>query len=242
MDGQHAGTLSHKVEHSLWEKIGTIDKLHHSHCKLLTEKFCGRQKLRIANLDFHYNLSHEICRFRIDRGRSLVSIRTANVRLNCLDVQKNPSAVSHSSAVSEIILLDAASRTEGVRVFRQGIACCETFSPHYDGGGNSQRQCIQRHSFSHSDSHNSLDVSDHLPSNVPNSSFPSMLYIFEDRAAVVLVVIYGRSSSLRHASRTHRVDVVWLSTECMRTTEQVADMLTKGSFTTLQWQPWMRPF
>ena len=39
MDGQRAGTIGHHVEQSSWQKVGRIDKLHHSHETLQTRLF-----------------------------------------------------------------------------------------------------------------------------------------------------------------------------------------------------------
>ena len=60
----------------------------------------------------------------------------------------------------------------------------------------------------------------------------------------------GCSPNLRHVSRTHRVDLDWLSKRinfehfffmrCVRTTEQLADILTEGAFTAIQWMYLMR--
>ena len=47
---------------------------------------------------------------------------------------------------------------------------------------------------------------DDVPANILNSSHPTQLCIFEDTAAVIQMIIKGRSPTLRHVSRTHRVD------------------------------------
>ena len=49
---------------------------------------------------------------------------------------------------------------------------------------------------------------DHVPSNIPESSFLAKLHIFEDNEAVICLIFEkGRSPNLRHVSRTHRVDL-----------------------------------
>ena len=42
------------------------------------------------------------------------------------------------------------------------------------------------------------------------SRFDAMLYIFEDSEAVIEMIIKGRSPTMRHVSRTHRVALDWL--------------------------------
>ena len=37
-----------------------------------------------------------------------------------------------------------------------------------------------------------------------------MLYVFEDNEAAIKMIIRGRSPTIRHVSRTHRVAVDWL--------------------------------
>ena len=69
--------------------------------------------------------------------------------------------------------------------------------------------------------------------------------VFEDNDATIKTIIKGRSVTLRHCARTHRVDLDWLweriredpgvFMKYINTKVQLADMLTKGSFTAHQW-------
>ena len=91
--------------------------------------------------------------------------------------------------------------------------------------------------------HVNLDLNnvDHVSSNVRPSRFGAMLPVFEDNEAVIKVVIKGRSPTMRHVSRTHRVAQDWLfdrinldpkiQIRCIDTKHQLADRLTKGNFT-----------
>ena len=73
-----------------------------------------------------------------------------------------------------------------------------------------------------------------------SSRSEALLYIFEDNEAVIKMIIKGRSPTLRHVSRTHRVALDWLfdrinlehqiQIKHVNTKNQIADMLTKGSF------------
>ena len=49
-----------------------------------------------------------------------------------------------------------------------------------------------------------------LDQNVDLSNIESQLYIFEDNEDVIKMIIKGRSSTMRHVSRTHRVALDWL--------------------------------
>ena len=87
---------------------------------------------------------------------------------------------------------------------------------------------------------------DFVPINVPPFNPLAHLIILEDNDAVIKMCIKGRSPALRHVLRTHRVDLDWLFDRLMfdpcifmryiNTKEQLADVFTKGSFTSQTWQ------
>ena len=55
-----------------------------------------------------------------------------------------------------------------------------------------------------------LDNVHFLSSNVHSSRKEALLYVFEDNEAVIKMIIKGRSPTMRHVSRTHRVALDWL--------------------------------
>ena len=55
-----------------------------------------------------------------------------------------------------------------------------------------------------------LDNNDHVSSNARSSQFGATLYVFEDNEAVIKMIIKGRSPTMRHVPRTHRVALDWL--------------------------------
>ena len=57
---------------------------------------------------------------------------------------------------------------------------------------------------------NDLDNVDFISSNVNLPRQEALLYVFEDNKAVIKMIIKGRSPTMRHVSRTHRVDLDWL--------------------------------
>ena len=87
-----------------------------------------------------------------------------------------------------------------------------------------------------------LDNVDHVSSNVRSSEFGAMLYVFEDNEVVIEMIIKGRSPTMRHVSRTHRVALDWLferihmdpkiQISYIDTKHQLADLLTKEFFRT----------
>ena len=92
---------------------------------------------------------------------------------------------------------------------------------------------------------NVLNNIDCVPSNVQSSHQEALLYVFEDNEAVIKMIIEGRSPTMRHVSRTHRVALDWLfdrinldpkiSIKDIDTEKQHADILTKGNFTRDEW-------
>ena len=54
---------------------------------------------------------------------------------------------------------------------------------------------------------NNVDV---ISSNLKSSRKEALLYIFEDNEAVIKMIMKGRSPTMRHVSRTHRVALDWL--------------------------------
>ena len=100
---------------------------------------------------------------------------------------------------------------------------------------------------------NKIDVMkdiDAVPSNVQSSRQEALLYVFEDNEAVFKMIIKGRSPTMRHVSRTHRVALDWLldrinldpkiQIKCVDTKNQLADMLSNGSFTCDEWEHLLR--
>ena len=82
---------------------------------------------------------------------------------------------------------------------------------------------------------------DYVSSNVKSSQLGAMLYISEDEEAVIKMITKGRSPTMRHVSRTHRVALDWLfdrinqdpkiQIKYLDTENQLADILTRGNFT-----------
>ena len=80
--------------------------------------------------------------------------------------------------------------------------------------------------------------------NLTNISH-ALLYVFEDSEAVIKKIIKGRSPTMRHVSRTHRVALDWLINRInldsknqiryIDTKHQLADISTKGNFTRGEW-------
>ena len=78
-----------------------------------------------------------------------------------------------------------------------------------------------------------------------NPRVKKLYCMFEDNEAVIKMIIKGRSPTMRHVSRTHRVALDWLfdrinldskiQIKYINTKYQLADTLTKGNFTRDEW-------
>ena len=90
-----------------------------------------------------------------------------------------------------------------------------------------------------------LDNVDLISSNVNSSRKEALLYIFEDNEAVIKMIIKGRSPTMRHVSRTHRVALDWLfdrvnldrkiQIKYIDSKNQLVVTLTKVNFTLDEW-------
>ena len=117
---------------------------------------------------------------------------------------RKQTEVSHSSAETETISLDAGLRVERTPALLVWDWVMETCS-HYSAGRNLKRPNHERHLQFHSDNHMSFDMVDHAPYTIPGH------FLFEDSEAVIRMITKGRSRVLWHVSRAHRVQSRWIS-------------------------------
>ena len=166
------------------------------------------------------------------------------------------TSVSHSSTESEIISLDAGLRLDGI----PALDLCDlivavlgnTNQSHKEQGDllmNKREVCSPPHTIHKRKQSqrviNDLDNVDFIPSNVQSSHQEASLCVFEDNEAMIKMIIKGRSPTMRHVSRTHRVALDWLfdrinldskiQIKYIDTKNQLADILTKGNFTRDEW-------
>ena len=119
---------------------------------------------------------------------------------------KKQTAVSHSSTESEIISLDTGLRLDGLPALELWdliVSVLGNVSRVSDRSGKPESDDHKHHK-----SHNKIDVMkdiDVVPSNVQSARQEALLYVFEDNEAVIKMIVKGRSPTMRHVSRTHRV-------------------------------------
>ena len=102
--------------------------------------------------------------------------------------------------------------------------------------------------------HDNLELCnvDYVTSNAKSSQFGAMLCIFEDSDAVIKMTIKGRSPTMRHVSRTHRVALDWLldrinldpksKSNLLTPNTNSQTFLTKGNFTRDEWNNLLQLF
>ena len=121
---------------------------------------------------------------------------------------KKQTSVSHSSVESEIISLDAGLRLDGIPALDFWDLIVAVLQ------GNTYQSNQEREDPSKSPTrkkiHGKIDNVDFISSNVNSSRKEALLCIFEDIEAVIKKITKGRSPTMRHVSRTHRVALDWL--------------------------------
>ena len=160
---------------------------------------------------------------------------------------KKQTAVSHSSTESEIISLDTGFRLDGLPALELWGLIVSVFgsvSVISDDRTGRPVNDVKKHHKSQGKI-NVMENIDFVPSNVQSASQEALLYVFEDNEAVIKMIIKGRSPTMRHVSRTHRVALDWLfdrmnldskiQIKYIGTRNQLADFLTKGNFTRDEW-------
>ena len=169
---------------------------------------------------------------------------------------KKQTSVSHRSIESEIISLDAGLKLDDIPaldLLDLIVAVLGSTNQRNKARGDlctNQREVrstphtiIQRKQSQ--GVINDLDNVCFIPSNVNSSHQEALLHVFEDNDAVIKMITKGRSPTMRHVSRTHRVALDWLfdrinldpkiQIKYIDTQNQLANILTKGNFTRDEW-------
>ena len=172
---------------------------------------------------------------------------------------KKQTSVSHSSTEAEIISLDAGLRMDGIPALDLWDLVIDVFHSSPNQLNNTKDQVqgnLSRGTTSNKHAHNKTKVPtqhdnydlynvDCVPSNAKFYRFGAMLYIFEDNEALIKMFIKGRTPTMRHVSRTHRVALDWwfdrinldpkIRIKYVDTKHLLADVLINGNFTRDEW-------
>ena len=182
--------------------------------------------------------------FKTLTSREILKIQNPFVPISWMC--KKQTVVSHSSTESEIISLDTGLRLDGLPALELWDLIVSVFgsvSQISDRTGQPVNDVTKHHKSQKRI--NAIENIDSVPSIVQSSRQEALLYVFEDNEAEITMIIKGRSPTMRHVSRTHRVALDWLfdrinldtkiQVKYIDTENQLADILTKGSFTRDEW-------
>ena len=149
---------------------------------------------------------------------------------------KKQTSFSHSSTESEIISLDTGLRLDGLPALELWDLIVSVFG-NMSHVSDRTGQPVNGKNKSYNKINVMQDI-DSVPSNVQSASREALLYVFEVNEAVIKMIMKGRSPTMRHVSRTHRVALDWLfdrinldpkiQIKYIDTKNQLADILTKG--------------
>ena len=169
---------------------------------------------------------------------------------------KKQASVSHSATESAIISLDAGLRLDGIPaldLWELIVAVLGNTNQNHTEQDDLLKNKREVRSPPHTIHKrkqsqrviNDLHNVDFISSNVQSSYQEALLCVFEDNEAVIKMIIKGRSPTMRHVSRTHRVDLDRLfdrinldpkiQIKYIDTKNQLAHILTKESFTRDEW-------
>ena len=160
---------------------------------------------------------------------------------------KKQTSVSHSSTESEIISLDAGLRLDRIPALDLRDLIVLVLGNTTQNRDRTGKPVVGRDT-SHEPSQRSremfhvLNNVDSVPSNVQFSHQEALLYVFEDNEAVIKMIAKGRSPTMRHVYRAHRVALDWLFDQInldpkiqikyIDTKYQLADNANQGKFHT----------
>ena len=140
---------------------------------------------------------------------------------------KKQTAVSHSSTEFEIISLDTGLRLDGLPALELWdliVSVLGNISHVSDRSGQPDSDVHKRHKC-----HNKIAVMkdiDSVPPNVQSERQEALLYVFEDKEAVIKMIMKRRSPTMRHVSRTTKLLLIGCLTESIWTPKSKSNTLT----------------
>ena len=128
---------------------------------------------------------------------------------------KKQTSVSHSSTESKIMSLDAGLRLDGllaldlwdmvIEALRSTDNKVQPQHTSYQETGTVLDSKTQTEHVKRRQKVEHVSEVDYVTTNTYSSQSESRLYIVEDNEAVIKMIIKGRSPTMRHVSRNHRV-------------------------------------
>ena len=171
---------------------------------------------------------------------------------------KKQTSVSRSSTEYEMISVDAGLRRDGIPALDLWDPVAEVLHMSPDETQRLQRVrrdlLLDKASGKRTNAQSKTQIPkeclelssvDHVSSIVKSSRPGATVYIYEDTEAVIKMIFKGRSPTMWHVSRTHRVALDWLfdsinldprvQIKYVDTKNQLTDILIIGNFTRDEW-------
>ena len=123
---------------------------------------------------------------------------------------KKQTSVSHNSTESETISLDTGLRLDGIPALDLWDLIVSIFGNTIQTLERPGRSVVTDKNQRSQGKTNVPNNMDCVASNVQSSHQEVLLYVFEDNEAVIMMIIKGRSPTMRHVCKTHRVALDWL--------------------------------
>ena len=199
-----------------WQTVCAFDLLHSSHMWIQTllsrDKYRATMHNRIVSRfwfcgDFEDSKSTSDGLLCIFGSRTLVSTSW---------MCKKQTSVSHSSTEAEYRFTHGRNSALNlwdlvIEVFHSS-SNQNNKSKGQESQGNLSRNTTLHMKKQNPTKHDNLNLNnvDHVSSNVRSFRFGAVLYVFDDNEAVIKMIIKGRSPTMRHVSRFHRVALDWL--------------------------------
>ena len=122
---------------------------------------------------------------------------------------KKQTSVSHSSTEAEVISHDAGLRMDGIPALDHWDSVVEIFHSSSNHTNKTKDDRESRGNLSavvKPNMYNAIPTNiDDIPSSTTHSGSSAVMHVFEYNEAVIKIIIKGRSPTMRHVSRTHRV-------------------------------------
>ena len=212
-----------EIDKSVWRTFDTFDLLHSSHMWTPAILLCGKHSTTLQIRDcFKTQILQETLKTRSQQKGGIRCIFGCHTFVPISWMRKKQTSVSHSSTEAEVISLDAGLRMDAIPALDLWDLVIEVFhsSPNQTnktkdvreprGNQSATPQPHKRKQIPTTNTNLDLINIDHISSNGTRSGSNAMLFVFEDNEAVIKMIIKGRSPTMRHVSRTHRVALDWL--------------------------------
>ena len=223
MVSEQTCAVDHKMDQCLWQTIISFDFLHSSHKWIQTMLSCGehcqtmrigdcfktpilQQMLRMQNLHEgeHCAFSEDISLFQqVGCVRNKLQFRTVQQNQKSFPWTQDWGWTGYPALdLWDLIVAVLNGNTYQSNQERWDLCAKlrEVRAAPHKLQKRKQSQVVI----------NDLDNVDCIPSRVNSSHQEALLCVFEDNEGVIKMIMKGRSPTMRHVSRTHRVALDWL--------------------------------